>query len=117
VTWIKFHTEDSYLWSDLWTSLSSGSFCSVRVNWYTLFFLVGKPAVVMLKYWETPQEKKISRSPKQVLGICAPHFKLIILISISKKLSSFGVCIPWKCDFIMYLRACNVWRIICENSS
>jgi hypothetical protein len=32
IKWSKFHTEDPQMWSDPWTSLSRGSFCSVRVK-------------------------------------------------------------------------------------
>jgi hypothetical protein len=34
VTWSTFLTEDQQIWSDLWTSLPSDTFCSVHVNWY-----------------------------------------------------------------------------------
>lgn len=40
VTSSKFDTEDPQIWNDLWTSLLSVAFCSVRVNWYT-FLHVG----------------------------------------------------------------------------
>jgi len=32
VRWSKFHTEDTQLWNDPWTSLSWGYFCSVRAK-------------------------------------------------------------------------------------
>jgi hypothetical protein len=44
VTWSKFHTEDPQFWSELWTSLLSGTFCSLHFNWYT-----GKTAIIVQK--------------------------------------------------------------------
>jgi hypothetical protein len=41
VTYNQIRTENTHLWSDMWTSVSSDVFCSARMNWYT-FLLVGK---------------------------------------------------------------------------
>ena len=37
MTWIKLHTEDPQILSDVWTSLLSVAFCPVHVNYYTLY--------------------------------------------------------------------------------
>jgi hypothetical protein len=38
----QFHTDGRQFWSDLWNLLLSGVFCSVRVNWYAFWYVMGK---------------------------------------------------------------------------
>jgi hypothetical protein len=48
VTWNVSHNEGPQVWSDLWTSLISGAFCSMHASWYTFLYARGKRAVIML---------------------------------------------------------------------
>jgi hypothetical protein len=35
ITWCKLHSKNPQFWNNLWTSLLSGTFCLVHVNWCT----------------------------------------------------------------------------------
>ena len=63
----KFHTEDSQFRNDLWTSLFSGTFCSVHVNWYTLYTLVDRQQWLGRKYRR--RSTKSNRMGDETTGI------------------------------------------------
>ena len=45
----KFHTEDSQFRNDVWTSLFSGTLCSVHVNWHTPIYVGRQTAIIRPK--------------------------------------------------------------------
>lgn len=41
LTWHVSHNDGPQVWSDLWTSLISGAFCSLHAIWYTFLYVRG----------------------------------------------------------------------------
>ena len=62
MTWSKLHKNPQFL-NDLWTSLVSGTFYMMHMNWYTfLFTSQKKTAVIMLKISGATVQKLVTQA-------------------------------------------------------
>jgi hypothetical protein len=61
VTWNKFHAVYLQFWRDLWISLLSGTFCSVRVYCYTFLSICTEDSALTLKIFGATIRNSVGR--------------------------------------------------------